>query len=231
MFQISKKRIFLILTLSSIIFSCHKEQKKEEKALGLGNSIWVNAKYLETLERTKSPLQAKVFADTVMLSFNLKADTANVVWNFHEGSAFLVKQGNNIQFFNAYEEKKSPEMEGNLQNGLFKINQTSFKKVDTTGFIEKKFWIGKYSTSRGNIDLKFDGKVTGVDSLESYYVWCDYVTTQTDIDLVDFFDKNNKSTTYGYKFAGKEIIFYEFIWSEEGLIGKAGKELFRLKRI
>lgn len=224
----------LLLFSVIIICSCQKEQKKEEADTSLANSIWVNAKYLETLERTKSPLQAKPFADTVMISFSSKADTANIVWNFHEGSEHLVKQGDKIQLFNAYEPNKTPEFEGALVNGMLKLGKSLFKRVDTTGFIEKKFWIGKYNSDslQTTIELKFDGKITGIDSLATYYVWSDYITTQTDIDLIDLYANSNKSTTYGYKFAGKEIIFYEFIWSDKDQVsGKAGKELFRWRRI
>lgn len=221
----------VLLFLSSIItISCVNEQK-EESPNSLGNTTWVNAKYLETLERTKSPLQAKVFADTVMISFSSKVDTADIVWNFHEGSEYLVKQGKTIKFFNAYEQKKTPEFEGILEKNYLKLGKSTFKKVDTTGFIEKMFWIGNYADSTSKIALKFDRKTTGIDSLSSYYIWNDYITTQTDIDLIDFYNKQDKSITYGYKFVGNDIIFYEFIWIEDGVIGKAGKEIGRWKRI
>ena len=221
------KKLFLFLSLSVILFSCRKEQE----TANLGNTIWVNAKYLETLERTKSPLQAKIYADTVMVNFNANADTANIVWNFHESSEFIVKQGEKIQLFDAYEQKKTPEFEGILVNGTLKLGKSTFKKVDTTGFIEKKFWIGKYSAGSTQIELKFDGKISGIDSLATYYVWSDYITTQTDIDLIDFYAKNNKSTTYGFKFVGNEIIFYDFIWNEtDQITGKVGKEMFRWRR-
>ena len=225
-----KTALFL---LSIVLFSC-QEKQKETINNDLNNTIWVNAKYLALLENTKSPLQAKVFADTVMVSFSSKADTANIVWNFHEGSEYMVKRGEKIQLFNAYEEKPTPEFEGNIINGSLKLGKTIFKKVDTTGFIEKKFWIGKYviDSTNTNIELKFDGKITGVDSLATYYIWNDYITTQTNIDLIDLYAKSNKSVTYGYKFAGKTIIFYEFIWdNKEQVSGKAGKELYRWRRI
>ena len=227
------KNLFLFLSLSVILFSCQNEQHKEEKKDDLSNTIWVNTKYLETLERTKSPLQAKVFADTVMVSFNAHADTANIVWNFHEGSEYLVNRGEKIQLLNAYDGKNTLEFEGILANGLLKLGKSTFKKVDTTGFIEKKFWIGKYAIdgTNANIELKFDGEIVGIDSLATYYVWSDYITTQTDIDLIDLYAKSNKSITYGYKFIGKEIVFYEFIWGDKDeVFGKAGKELFRWNR-
>lgn len=226
------KNFILLFALVVTLIACKTETKQETtKPETLENTIWVNAKYLETLERTKSPLQAKPFADTVMINFDAKADTASIVWNFHEGSSYVIKKGEKIQFFDAYEVKPKPEFEGTLSNGILKIGNSLFKQVDTTGFIEKKYWIGKYSTPNGNIELKYDGKISGVDSLATYYVWCDYITTQTDIDLIDLYANSNKSTTYGYKFVGNEIIFYEFIWSEEGIIGKAGKEIFRWKKI
>ncbi len=226
------KNFILPVALIAIQIGCKSETKQETaKPETLENTIWVNAKYLETLERTKSPLQAKPFADTVMINFDAKADTASIVWNFHEGSSYSIKKGEKVQFFDAYEAKPKPEFEATVSNGILKIGNSLFKKVDTTGFIEKKFWIGRYSTPNGNIELKYDGKISGVDSLATYYVWSDYVTTQTDIDLIDLYANSNKSTTYGYKFAENEIIFYEFIWSEEGIIGKAGKEIFRWKKI
>jgi hypothetical protein len=226
------KKNILYLAFVTIVFSCKSETNQETMLPEtLGNTIWVNAKYIETLERTKSPLQAKPFADTVMINFDAKADTASIVWNFHEGSSYTIKKGEKILFFNAYEAKSKPEFEATLTNGVLKIGNSLFNKVDTTGFIEKKYWIGKYSTSKGNIELKYDGKISGIDSLSTYYVWNDYITTQTDIDLIDFYAKSNKSTTYGYKFTRNEIIFYEFFWSEEGLIGKVGKEIFRWKKI
>lgn len=226
------KKNILYLAFATIVFSC-KSKTNQETMLPetLGNTIWVNAKYIETLERTKSPLQAKPFADTVMINFDAKADTASIVLNFHEGSSYIIKKEEKILFFNAYEAKSNPEFVATLGNGVLKIGNSFFKKVDTTGFIEKKYWIGKYSTSKGNIELKYDGKISGVDSLSTYYVWSDYITTQTNIDLIDFYSKTNKSTTYGYKFAGNEIVFYEFVWSEEGLIGKVGKEIFRWKKL
>ena len=226
------KNFILLFALVVTLIACKTETKQETtKPETLENTIWVNAKYLETLEHTKSPLQAKPFADTVMINFDAKADTASIVWNFHEGSSYSIKKGEKIQFFDVYEAKPKPEFEATLSNGILKIGNSLFKKVDTTGFIEKKYWIGKYSTPNGNIELKYDGKISGVDSLATYYVWCDYITTQTDIDLIDLYANSNKSITYGYKFAGNEIIFYEFIWSEEEIIGKAGKEIFRWKKI
>lgn len=227
------KKIFLFLSITICLFSCKSEQKEDTKN-SLGNTVWVNAKYLETLEQTKSPLQAKPYADTVMIRFSAKADTADFVWNFHEGSAYNVKKAEKLQFFDAYEVKSKPEFEGIEENGLLKIGKSIFKKVDTTGFIEKKFWIGNYNddSTKTKIELKFDGKINGVDSLTTYYVWSDYITTQTDIDLIDFYQKNNKSTTYGYKFVGNKIVFYEFIWdSKDEISGKTGKELFRWKKL
>ncbi|MES2520375.1 MAG: hypothetical protein V4585_19810 [Bacteroidota bacterium] len=231
------KNLPINIVVSFIIFSCQTASKKEqitEHPLAnptLKNSIWVNAKYLETLEKTKSPLQANEFADTVMVNFNAKADTANLVWNFHEGSEFSVKKGKKIQLFNVYDIKPMPEYEGVLNGNKLILSNTLFTQVDTVGFIEKKFWIGKYLMKNKKITLKFDGKITGIDSLSTYYVWSDYVTTQTNIDLIDFRTKNNKSNTYGYKFIGNEIVFYKFIWQEDGLIGKSGKEVFRWKKL
>lgn len=226
------KNFIWLVALIVLQIGCKLETKQETAKLEtLENTIWVNAKYLETLEKTQSPLQAKPFADTVMINFDANADTASIVWNFHEGSSYSIKKSVKIAFFDAYEVKPKPEFEATLSNGVLKIGNSLFKKVDTTGFIEKKYWIGKYSTPNGNIELKYDGKISGVDSLATFYVWSDYITTQTDIDLIDLYANSNKSITYGYKFAGNEIVFYEFVWSEEGLIGKAGKEIFRWKKI
>ena len=208
-----KKNILLIVFMVAIV-SCKSETKQETaKSETLDNSIWVNAKYLKIIEQTKSPLQAKPFADTVMISFDTKADTASIVWNFHEGSSYVIKKGEKIQFFNAYEVKPRPEFEATFIKGGLKIANTIFHKVDTTGFIEKKYWIGKYSTPNGNLELKYDGKILGIDSLATYYIWSDYVTTQTDIDLIDLYANSNKSTTYGYKFIENEIVFFESLKS------------------
>ena len=76
------KKILALVALNSLILSCGKESSKTEtnvpdstavvstSKVELENSVWVNAGYLETLEQTKSPLKAKVYADTVMVSFN-----------------------------------------------------------------------------------------------------------------------------------------------------------------
>lgn len=219
-----KKITFLLSVI--LLAACEKETKKED----LGNTVWVNAKYLETLEKTKSPLKAKTYADTVMVYFNAKADTANMVWNFHEGAPFSIKHDEKIQLFNTYEPKQTPEFEGIIDNGQLKLGSTYFKKVNSIEFIEKMYWVGKYSSNNTSIELMSDGKLNGIDSLATYYVWNDYTITQTDIDLIDLYDKNNRATTYGYKFADNEIIFYEFIWKEDGIVGVAGKEVFRWKK-
>ena len=104
------KKNILYLAFVTIVFSCKSETNQETMLPEtLGNTIWVNAKYIETLERTKSPLQAKPFADTVMINFDAKADTASIIWNFHEGSSYTIKKGEKILFFNAYEAKSKPE--------------------------------------------------------------------------------------------------------------------------
>ena len=92
------KKFILYLFIATSVFSCNSETKQEttQPEESLGNTIWVNAKYLETLERTKSPLKAKPFADTVMINFDTKADTASIVWNFHEGSSYAIKKGKKI---------------------------------------------------------------------------------------------------------------------------------------
>ncbi len=238
------KKIIILCALSSLIFSCGKESSKTENdvpdsttiatttKVELGNTVWVNARYLETLEQTKSPLKAKVYADTVMVSFNAAADTANMVWNFHEGSAFKVQNGDKLELFNTYEAKPTPEYTGSVDATTLKLGNTAFKKVDTIGFVEKRFWIGKYTYNGKTIELRTDNQLIGLTGFEAYHVWVDYVTTDTDIDLIDFGkNDNNKTTTCGYKFEGSEIVFYNFIWQEDGVIGKAGKEVFRWKRL
>jgi hypothetical protein len=238
------KKIVVLFALSIIIFSCGKESSKTETnapdstgvtsgpETELGNSVWVNARYLETLEKTKSPLKAKVYADTVMVSFNATADTANMVWNFHEGSAYKVRNDGKLELFNTYEAKPAPEYVGSVDASTLKLGSTTFRKVEAIDFVEKKFWIGKYNYNGKTIELRADNQLSGLDDFESYRVWVDYVTTQTDIDLIELGKKDSEqTTTYGYKFEGNEIVFYNFIWQEDGVMGKAGKEAFRWKRL
>lgn len=240
-------KILILATLSIIILSCNK-QSSESKSNApdstiattseatpkpdIGNSVWVNERYLETLEQTKSPLKAKIYADTVMVSFNAAADTANLVWNFHEGSAFKVKKGDKIELFNVYEAKSTPEYSGSVEASTLTLGNTHFKKVDTIGFVEKKYWIGKFDNKGKIIELRTDNQLFGLEGYNTYRVWVDYVTTQTDIDLIDFGKKSSdKTKTYGYKFEGNDIVFYDFIWKEDGVMGKAGKEVFRWKKL
>lgn len=231
-----KKLLYILSIISIGISSCQKETKtgtiETEVKIDttLENSVWVNSKYLETIERTKSPLKASAFADTALINFNAKADTASIVWNYHEGSQYLIKRDKLIQFYNTYEIKNTPEMSGILMNGKLKLGNSNFSRVDTIGFFEKKYWLGKHTQKGKSIELLSDGTITGIDSLSSFYVWNDYITTQTDIDLVDFTAKSKNAKTYGYKIIGNEIIFYDFKWNEDGIIGKAGKELFRWKK-
>lgn len=237
------KKIIILLAFSSFIFSCGKKSTQSETNITdsttiatttkveLGNTVWVNARYLETLEQTKSPLKAKVYADTVMISFNAAADTANMVWNFHEGSAFKVQNGDKLELFNTYEAKPKPEYTGSVDATTLKLDNTAFKKVGAIDFVDKKFWIGKYTNNGKPIELRADNQLMGLDGYNTYSVWVDYITTQTDIDLIDFGKKDSdKSIIYGYKFEGNEIVFYSFIWQEDGVMGKAGKEVFRWKR-
>lgn len=241
------KKILILFVLSTFVFSCNKPYSESKTGApdstitssietplksDLGNSVWVNARYLETLEQTKSPLKAKVYADTVMLSFNAAADTANLVWNFHEGSAYKVKNGDKLELFNVYEVKPTPEYSGSVDASTLKLGNTNFKKVDEIGFVEKKFWIGKFDNQGKTVELRADNQLLGIDGYDTYRVWIDYVTTQTNIDLIDFGKKDSdKTKTYGYKFDGSYIIFYDFIWKEDGVMGKAGKEVFRWKRL
>lgn len=240
------KKIVFVFALSSIIFSCSKPSSQSETsapdsitnlavaevpANSLGNSVWVNARYLETLEKTKSPLKAKIYADTVMVSFNAAADTANMVWNFHEGSAYKVKNGDKLELFNTYEVKPTPEYVGSQDGSTLKLGTTNFKKVDAIDFIESKFWLGKYTSKGKTIEVGPNNQLSGVDDFDTYQVWVDYVTTETNIDLINFGKKvSDQTKTYGYKFEGNDIVFYDFIWQEDGVMGKAGKELFRWTR-
>lgn len=229
------KKLICILSIFSIL-SCQKETKTENTEsevkidTTLENSVWVNTKYLQTLEKTNSPLQASAFADTALIGFNAKADTASLTWNFHEGSQYRIVREKTVQFFNTYEAKNTPEMEAKFENGKLKIGTSYFSKVDTMGFIEKKYWIGKHKYKNINIEFLPDGSIKGIDSLSSYYVWIDYVTTQTDIDLIDLKTKKDYSKTYGYKVKENKITFFDFIWEEDGIIGKKGKELFTITR-
>lgn len=241
------KKLIILSALITIIFSCSKPSSQSETSApdstsvtsvvsplksDLGNSVWVNTRYLETLEQTKSPLKAKIYADTVMVSFNAAADTANLVWNFHEGSAYKVKNGEKLELFNVYEAKSAPEYTGSVEAATLTLGNTHFKKVDTIGFVEKKFWIGKFDNKGKTIELRADNQLLGIDGYDTYRVWVDYVTTQTDIDLIDLGKENSdKTKTYGYKFDGNDILFYDFIWKEDGVMGKAGKEVFRWKRL
>ncbi|MFD2521875.1 hypothetical protein [Emticicia soli] len=241
-----KKNVF-VFALGTIIFSCSKPSSQSETSTpdsitsvavaevpssGLGNSVWVNARYLETLEKTKSPLKAKIYADTVMVSFNAAADTANMVWNFHEGSAFKVKNGDKLELFNTYEVKPTPEYVGSQDGSTLKLGTTTFKKVDAIEFVENKLWVGKYTSKGKTIEVGPNNQLSGVDDFDTYQVWVDYVTTETNIDLINFGKKvSDQTKTYGYKFEGNDIVFYDFIWQEDGVMGKAGKELFRWTRL
>ncbi len=230
-----KKLFYFCLIIPFTILSCQKETKTEKASppnvdTTLENSVWVNTKYLQTLEKTNSPLQASAFADTALISFNAKADTASITWNFHEGSQYRIVREKTVQFFNTYEVKKIPEMKGIFEDSKLKIGDSYFSKVDTISFFEKKYWYGKHKCKNVHLEFLPNGSITGIDSLSSYYIWVDYVITQTDIDLIDLKTKNNKSKTYGYKVKENKIIFFDFIWEETDIIGKKGKELFTITR-
>lgn len=238
------KKLIVLFALTIVIFSCNNLSSQTETGVpdsttttitskpNLGNSVWVNARYLETLEKTKSPLKAEIYADTVMVSFNATGDTANLVWNFHEGSVFKVNNGEKLELFSVYEAKSIPEYSGSINGSTLTLGNTNFKKVETITFVEKKLWIGKYNYNGKTIELRADNQLLGMDTYDTYQVWIDYITTQTNIDLIDFGKLDSDNTkTYGYKFVGNEIIFYDFIWQEDGVMGKVGKEVFRWQKL
>lgn len=222
---------FLILAL----FSCKNTQNETSSnsdataSASLEKSIWINEKYYESLLKTKSAHKSKMFADTAMVTFNQKADTATIVWNYHESSQYSVKKTEKYQLFDTYNPQQTPSMEFVIENGKLKIGNSFFRKVETDKVAESLFLAGKYETPSGEIELTNDGKVVGVDSLESYTVWTDYVTMETEIDGIDFTSKSGNTSFYGYQFVGNELVLYEFEWKDE-VIGKKGNEVFRWKR-
>lgn len=228
-------KIIIPFLLILAFFSCKNTQNEtstntdSSASVSLEKSIWINEKYYESLMKTKSAQKSKMFADTAMITFNATADTATIVWNYHESSQYKVTKAEKYQLFDANNPEQKPSMEFVFENEKLKIGNSFFRKVETDKVAESLLLAGKYETPNGEIELKNDGKVVGVDSLESYTVWTDYVTMETEIDGMDFTSKSGNTTFYGYQFVGNELVLYEFEWKDE-VIGKKGKEVFRWKR-
>lgn len=179
---------------------------------------WVNKRWWETLQRTKSP--EKAAKDLGVAGAAVRKDStgnweAVVNYAFHEGMAYRVKPTRDSSYDFVNMEIK--EVEHN-----FRLNPDQTAQLDSfvmvrigdgqmsDTYFSNSIVGGTYSikSSKGDVVFGADGKLTGLDGYVGYEVLFDYIEDQLQADEIMLIKPGEygERDLYVFQFKGKQLL-------------------------
>ncbi|MGL5979549.1 MAG: hypothetical protein ACRCZY_01470 [Phocaeicola sp.] len=184
---------------------------------------WINIKYVDVLRQTASP---KAAVDTTQYSLiTIDKDTANFIFNFHEGCSFPLEptadKGYSIGC-----ESEWDSMDGGT---LFALNDTLYlagneicekfirlESLTPNGslaeLLNEACFVGEYHQKGSDKVIRFnvDGSIMGWDDFTNYDISIDVITFPNGVDYLSLIDASGEVKRFAWKRVGDEIELFNF---------------------
>lgn len=195
------KKIALFLLSYIVLASCsHK---------GNLSGCWVSERYINAVVNDTPVRNAQTMGRALWFNKRIK-DTVLYIFNFHEGIDVVLHQTAtgyefNSSFMNAKDTLAKIKM---ISTDRMSIGKDMFIRLPgDTGIrgepavLEYLLFKGKY-TSADNKEIEFtaDGQVKGIDTINYYYPYIDYMDEGLNVDELSMGRDIKHQTTYGFRF-------------------------------
>jgi len=243
-------RTIITIAIVGFLFSCSPNSNQQNS--DTSNSFktldtivpfagfWLNEKYVNTVIKTKSPLQAQdENANCITIPSNT-LEVTRMVGGLHDGAAdmILVKKPDKFQFYYKYNDTirdVAYDIEL-LSIERIKIGDAFFLKVNEK-FLEEILFQGKYIDSKGSIvEFSINGHVTGLDNYKVYSPIYDYNDAGMDVDQVALGQTDKDKKLFGFKFISDSLFIYKLDCTEYDSLNKMcgkvdfGQLIYRLNK-
>lgn len=211
--------LILFGTISSCTSTIKQDQTETSSALRTLDTIvpfagfWINERYINDIERTKSPLQSQG-ADVSCIDIPGRTlQRTRMIWGFHDGGADLtvVKTEKGFQFY--YLENDSvagPAYDIDvISESRIKIDDNYFVKSSAL-FLEEMLFTGQYTAEDGSaVEFASDGRIIGLDNFTTYTPIYDYSDAGMTVDQVILRTETRSEEYYGFLFSADTMRIYQ----------------------
>lgn len=204
-----------IFGLLLLLVSCQPETPAEP-VWPAGN--WVNVKYLEALQQSKSPMQAQTAVDLSMLI--IPGDTTQAVtaiWGFHEGAPFLAARAGDRYRISESGSQLSFDLLPAPDGQTLQAGEHRFQRLDSALLIDQivPFFLfkGDYDLAGQPVSFTKNGRITGWSDFTQYAADFDFAAGVPNFDLITCWKNGISETEAGvpfhYQFAGDTLRIFE----------------------
>jgi hypothetical protein len=206
---------------------------------------WVNKAWWETLQSTKSPLQASSrlgVAAIVVQKDSTGAWEAAVNYAFHEGMIYKLRPAEDGNFTLLYNEgePKAHDFKLNADKTVFldsfemvRIGDGMMDDTDlSAGIVD-----GSYSLKGKPVEVTFwsNGSVSGLDGYDRYEFLFDYVVDEVGADQMMLIKTNSdmERDFYVFEVKGNQLLLYtidEKLDKDNNTVYEKGKVMFELTK-
>jgi hypothetical protein len=178
---------------------------------------WADEKYLQTLQRTKSPMASQ--DDGSFLFIPSSVNGLAYPYVYHEGGAqFRVKKHDDRYFLTVTEEFNqgdSSEIKLIDNGNILEIWDRKYIKLNEPNTIaEKVIFSGQYKFGDRRVTISEFGVITGLDDVSSLSVNNDYIGPGMDFDLIYLHVGDKKSLTHTFSFSGDTLKIFDIKCNE-----------------
>lgn len=218
------KQILLFVSMALLV-ACTPKQRVD--------GIWINVKYDQQLQDTKSPIEAQGVAEYSMVEIDAAASKILVVIHLHEGMNEEIKNKGGDLSFDLYDGTSVPiRIEGEkLQvgdNQFIRLKEANFQQ-----YVNKNTLVGHYQTQDGTpVIFNTDGTLSGLAGYTNFSVMYDYYGDGSSVNMVLVTD-NGIGTTYTWEKEGDKLSLFNVIYAdpENKTQGSRGELMIELKKI
>jgi hypothetical protein len=220
----SMTRLYYILT-TFFIYSCSAPTDDGQK-ISTSQTIdtlipfsghWTTEKYLQTLQRTKSPKASQDDGSFLFIPSSLSGLAYPYV--YHEGGAqFRIKKYGDrffLKLTEEYDQSDSTEIIVNSDGNRLQVWDRNYIKLnDMNTIAEKVIFEGRYIYGDKTITISEFGAISGLDSVSSLTVENDYIGPGMDMDLIYLRIGDQANSSHTFEFYSDTLRIYDVYCNE-----------------
>jgi hypothetical protein len=211
------RHLFIFLLILSGFLRCRNLNNNRNTAnydsIVPFSGLWVNEKYINTINETKSPLLSQESVNESFIYIPEKLDQrTTMIYNFHVGGADLTihKKDNEYYFYTLDLETEIEKVA--LKNGKLIKNKIAFIKIDEStskGILESVLFKGQYQLDSTLIEFQDNGQITGWKEFNEYIPVIDYSGPGLNVDQIIFKTIDKRIIIKGFKFIKDSLFLYD----------------------
>lgn len=221
----NRMKQILLLLFMAVMVACTPKQNI--------SGVWVNVKYDQKLQETKSPIQAQKSVEYSMVEIDSLASKILLIINMHEGMNEEIKNKGGELSFSLYDGTLMPIK---IQNARLLIGDNQFIKIADDNFqqyLNKTTLAGNYQKQNGeNVVFKADGTLSGLAEYTNYSVMSDFYGDGTLVNMV-LMKGNETEELYAWEIKDKELLLFNVIYGDpqDKTQGSCGNLMVKLKEL